>query len=128
MNIFGGLGLGGQAVNVQLEYKGRNQPITTATVKTKLSAETETLPLYTNKDSVCGDVVIVPVGGKKVDHQGVKVQLIGEIELASEKGHPSEFVCLNRLLAPAGDIAQQVSDHVYDPGRAEAMDMTPICQ
>ncbi len=56
----------GQHVTIALDYKRRDGlPITTANVKTKLG-ETETLPLYTNKDSVCGDVLIAPVGGKKV--------------------------------------------------------------
>ncbi len=52
--------------------------------------------------------------GKKVEHQGIKVQLLGQIELASERGHPHDFVSLGaralsgplawrrRLLARAG--------------------------
>lgn len=32
--------------------------------------------------------------GKKVEHQGIKVQLLGQIELASERGHPHDFVSL----------------------------------
>ena len=31
---------------------------------------------------------------KKIDHQGIKVQLLGQIELASERGQPHEFVSL----------------------------------
>lgn len=34
------------------------------------------------------------VPGKKVEHQGIKVQLLGQIELASERGHPHDFVSL----------------------------------
>ena len=56
MNIFGGLGLG-QGATVQLVFKTEDgvQP-KTATVKAG-GAETETLPLYTNKSTVFGEVV-----------------------------------------------------------------------
>lgn len=39
-------------------------------------------------------VKVTPIPGKKVDHQGIRVQLVGEIELAAERGHPHEFVSL----------------------------------
>ena len=42
----------------------------------------------------CRQVKVTPIPGKKVDHQGIRVQLLGEIELASERGHPHEFVSL----------------------------------
>ena len=35
------------------------------------------------------------VPGQKVDHNGIKVQLLGQIELASERGHPSDFLALS---------------------------------
>jgi len=37
---------------------------------------------------------VANVPGKKVEHQGIKVQLLGQIELASERGHPHDFVSL----------------------------------
>ena len=33
-----------------------------------------------------------------MEHQGIKVQLLGQIELASERGHPHDFVSLGALL------------------------------
>ena len=117
----------------------------TATVKAG-GAETETLPLYTNKSTVTGEVLsllhslpssfqsvshsylsvakscgnmrpvpcetlacvggviqgwpggmqvkVANIPGKKVEHQGIKVQLLGQIELASERGHPHTFISL----------------------------------
>ena len=55
MNIFGGLGLG-QGATVQLVFKTEDgtQP-KTATVKAG-GNETETLPLYSNKSTVTGEV------------------------------------------------------------------------
>lgn len=55
MNIFGGLGLG-QGATVQLVFKTEDgTPPKTATVKAG-GNETETLPLYTNKSTVLGEV------------------------------------------------------------------------
>ncbi|CAL8462753.1 g2286 [Coccomyxa elongata] len=103
MNIFGGLGLG-QGGTVQLEFKRDDgTPIKTATVKAG-GAETETLPLFTNKDTITGEVKVANIPGKKLEHQGVKVQLIGQIELATERGHPHDFVNLVRDLAPPGEV------------------------
>ena len=48
---------------------------------------------------LCGaQVRIVPLPGKRVEHQGIKVQLIGQIELAAERNavrsNPHDFVSL----------------------------------
>ncbi|KAK9821137.1 hypothetical protein WJX81_006664 [Elliptochloris bilobata] len=101
-NIFGNLAW--PHATVQLEFKREGgAPVKTASVKAK-GSETETLPLFTNKDAVSGEVKVANVPGKKVEHQGIKVQLLGQIELASERGHPHDFVSLVRDLAPAGDL------------------------
>ena len=53
--LFGGLALGTYAT-VQLEFKRADRkPLKAATVKGK-GTESEQLPLYTNKDSVVGEV------------------------------------------------------------------------
>lgn len=129
-NIFGNLAW--PHATVQLEFKRESgAPVKTVTVKAK-GSETETLPLFTNKDGVrgevrsaalslsssllvqgcfrqlhgpaprstacCPQVKVANVPGKKVEHQGIKVQLLGQIELASERGHPHDFVSLGALL------------------------------
>ena len=33
--------------------------------------------------------------GQQVDHNGIKVQLLGQIELATERGNPSDFLALS---------------------------------
>ena len=41
--------------------------------------------------------------GKKLEHQGIKVQLLGQIELKTERGSPNDFLALGRhcmLAAP----------------------------
>jgi Vacuolar protein sorting-associated protein 26 len=44
--------------------------------------------------SRCLQVKATPIPGKRADHQGIRVQLIGQIELAAERGHPHDFVSL----------------------------------
>jgi hypothetical protein len=34
------------------------------------------------------------ITGKRIEHNGIKVQLLGQIELASERGHFHDFVAL----------------------------------
>ncbi|KIY94433.1 hypothetical protein MNEG_13528 [Monoraphidium neglectum] len=80
----------------------------TAVVKGK-GTETEELPLYTNHDSIFGEVRVTPLTTKRVEHNGVRVQLIGQIELASERGTYHDFVALVRELSPPGDIASAAS-------------------
>ena len=41
---------------------------------------------------------MIPLTAKKTEHQGIKVQLLGQIELASERGQPHDFVSLGRCL------------------------------
>lgn len=43
-------------------------------------------------------VKVANIPGKKLEHQGIRVQLIGQIELASERGHPHDFVSLGMAL------------------------------
>jgi vacuolar protein sorting-associated protein 26 len=95
--LFGNLGLG-QACSVSLEFalSPSGAPAPTVTVKGK-RGEAETLPLFSNKDTIAGEVKVAPVPGRRVEHQGIRVQLVGEIEMASERGHPHEFVSLGEL-------------------------------
>lgn len=44
----------------------------------------------------CLQVRVTPLTTKKVEHQGIKVQLLGQIELASERGQPHEFLSLGK--------------------------------
>ena len=106
---------------MQLEFKRADRKtLKAATVKGK-GNETEQLPLYTNKDSVVGEVRpafvsgkcmyqlgsigsqlgslqirVANTPGKKVEHQGIKVQLLGQIELKTDRGNPHDFLALGK--------------------------------
>ncbi|KAL4447861.1 hypothetical protein ABPG75_005080 [Micractinium tetrahymenae] len=110
--LFGGL-VGGAACTVQLEVRPSGSAAAAGvppsiSLKNKRE-EVETLPLFSSKDTISGEVKVTPIPGKRADHQGIRVQLLGEVELASEKGHPHQFLSLVRDLAPPGDLTTQVS-------------------
>ena len=46
---------------------------------------------------LASQIRVTPLTTKRIDHQGIKVQLLGQIELASERGQPHEFVSLGEL-------------------------------
>jgi len=73
------------------------------TVKYK-KGSSEDLYRFTNHDNVRGTVCFVPKDGKRVEHLGIRVQLIGQIETPADHGDHFEFISLQCTLAEAGAI------------------------
>jgi len=66
---------------------------------------------------VVGGVVSItlPDGMRKFDHTGITAELIGQIELSSDRGNHYVFLSMARELAPAGTIRETKSiDFVFD--------------
>lgn len=102
-------------------------------MKSKAGAEEE-IPLFTTKDDFHGEVrafvllcqlqaahslspqirVTPLTTGKRMEHQGIKVQLLGQIELSSERGTHHEFVSLVRELAPPGEFSDNVKTFPFE--------------
>ncbi|MCO5579875.1 hypothetical protein L7F22_033738 [Adiantum nelumboides] len=77
-----------------------------ATIK-KEGGQSITCPVFNSKETVAGEVQIDPAYGKKVEHLGVKVELLGQIELSLERGHVYDFTSLVRELDVPGEIYQR---------------------
>jgi vacuolar protein sorting-associated protein 26 len=90
--LFGNLGLG-SSCSVQLTFAGSHRTVSLRGRK----GEIETLPVFTDKDTVSGSIKVSPVPGKRLDHQGIRVQLVGEVELLSERGNAHEFLVLGEF-------------------------------
>jgi vacuolar protein sorting-associated protein 26 len=45
----------------------------------KENGQTALVPLFHSQDTISGKVCIEPYQGKKVEHNGVKVELLGQI-------------------------------------------------
>jgi len=73
------------------------------TVKYKKGTPEE-LFRFSNHDDVRGSVTFVPKDGKRVDHMGIRVQLIGLIETPADHGDHFEFTSLLCSLSEPGFI------------------------
>lgn len=60
-------------------------------------------------------VRVANMPGKKLDHQGIKVQLLGQIELKSERGSPHDFVSLGALILPVPFFGPHCVMCTWDP-------------
>jgi vacuolar protein sorting-associated protein 26 len=73
------------------------------------SSSPETLcPVFTATENVSGLVDIKLEAGKKIDHLGVKVELLGQIEMFYDRGNYYEFCSVVSELAPAGILTESV--------------------
>jgi len=93
--------LTGGNVNVEINLKDA-ESIPTSTYKTD-EGESETLYLFTGADTVAGSVGIDLKGKKSLDHIGIKIELIGHIELLYDQGNPYEFTMLVQELEGQSD-------------------------
>ncbi|KAG8808981.1 hypothetical protein FRB91_002048 [Serendipita sp. 411] len=66
----------------------------------------ETLGVYLDGESVVGQVTVRLRDGKKLAHDGVKVEFIGSIELFYDRGSHYEFLSLAQELAAPGEMRQ----------------------
>ena len=61
--------------------------------------------LYTATDLISGSCTIrLKPGTVRVEHQGIKMELVGQIELAADKGQPYEFTSLMREFEGIGEL------------------------
>eukprot|EP00005_Dracoamoeba_jomungandri_P014479 CAMPEP_0174275542 /NCGR_PEP_ID=MMETSP0439-20130205/59882_1 /TAXON_ID=0 /ORGANISM="Stereomyxa ramosa, Strain Chinc5" /LENGTH=329 /DNA_ID=CAMNT_0015367655 /DNA_START=725 /DNA_END=1714 /DNA_ORIENTATION=- len=77
---------------------------------------TETLPLFMSGDPVRGQAIVTPKEGKKLEHQGITIELIGQIEMFYERGNNYEFTTDSKIdLAMPGELSEKkVFDFNFD--------------
>ncbi|ALC44103.1 Vps26 [Drosophila busckii] len=93
----------GQSADIEIECDGA-QKRKTADVKCE-DGKVEKMLLYYDGETVCGKVnVILKKPGSKLEHQGIKIEFIGQIELFYDRGNHHEFKCLAKALARPGDL------------------------
>lgn len=70
----------------------------------------EKLFLYYDGETVAGKVhVNLKVPGKKLEHHGIKIEFVGQIELFYDRGNHHEFTSLVRDLARPGELMQSTT-------------------
>lgn len=60
--------------------------------------------IYTDGEDVCGTAVVSVRPGKKVDHQGIKVELIGQVDMIYDKSNSYDFFAIVKDLEPPGTL------------------------
>ncbi|KAB2016813.1 hypothetical protein ES319_D08G119100v1 [Gossypium barbadense] len=73
----------------------------------KENGKTIMVSLFQSKESIAGKVSIEPLQGKKIEHLGVKVELLGQIEMYFDRGNFYDFTFLVRELDVPGDIYER---------------------
>jgi len=92
----------GFGTNITVDIKF-NDAATRKTIEVSRDSIVEKLPIFVGNESITGKIVLSS-GGKKVEHNGAKVELIGQIEMNYDRGNHYEFVSIVSELAPPGDI------------------------
>jgi len=69
----------------------------------------ESMPLYLDGENIKGKVAIRPRDGKKVEHNGIKIEFVGSIDLTASGSKTTEFLTLSQELAAPGDMRQATS-------------------
>lgn len=95
----------GASADIDINLHGEeDQPTSGMFVQSKdVEGNATKLMLYTNGQTVKGDVVVT-LKGKKLEHLGVKIELVGIIELGNDQANTHEFITLTRQLEPSGEL------------------------
>ncbi|XVF04952.1 hypothetical protein REPUB_Repub05bG0128300 [Reevesia pubescens] len=73
----------------------------------KENGKTVMVALFQSQENIVGEVVIEPIHGKKVEHNGVKIELLGQIELYFDRGNFYDFTSLVRELDVPGELYER---------------------
>ncbi|KAH8303323.1 vacuolar protein sorting-associated protein 26 [Drosophila kikkawai] len=97
----------GQSADIEIVFDGAEHK--TAEVKGE-DGKVEKMLLFYDGETVSGKVnVTLKKPGNKLEHQGIKIEFIGQIELFYDRGNHHEFKCLAKALARPGDLIQNNS-------------------
>lgn len=98
----------GQSAEIDIVFDGAENKKMTE-VKGE-DGKIEKMLLYYDGETVSGKVnVTLKKPGSKLEHQGIKIEFIGQIELFYDRGNHHEFKCLCKALARPGDLIQNNS-------------------
>ncbi|KAI8883201.1 putative PEP8-vacuolar protein sorting/targeting protein [Backusella circina FSU 941] len=69
----------------------------------------ERYPVYLDGETISGKVIVKLRDGRKLEHNGIKVEFIGSIELFHDRSKSHEFLTLSQELAAPGELKQNTS-------------------
>jgi vacuolar protein sorting-associated protein 26 len=68
------------------------------------------LPVYTGDDDISGVVEVKLQGTKRLEHLGIRIELVGHLEMYTDKALSTDFMSMAKELEPAGAL---VDNKVY---------------
>ncbi|KAL7320613.1 Vacuolar protein sorting-associated protein 26, variant 2 [Mucor circinelloides] len=71
-------------------------------------------PIYADGETVSGKVIVKLRDGKRIDHQGIRVNFIGSIDLFHERTKSYPFLSLSQDLASSGELDQQKTEFDFE--------------
>uniref|UniRef100_H2ZQK0 Uncharacterized protein n=1 Tax=Ciona savignyi TaxID=51511 RepID=H2ZQK0_CIOSA len=100
MNFFG-FGSGAE-IEILLDGADKRKKVEHKTSESK----TEELSVYYDGETVSGAVSISLKPGGKLEHKGIKIELIGQIEILYDRANQHDFATLTKQLASTGILNQ----------------------
>lgn len=98
------LGFGSRPVDIVFTLRGDDP--SRAVKRVKVGDQFFKLPVYLDKDDVVGKVDIsLKKTGSRLEHQGIRIEFIGQVETAVDRPSVHEFVALSKLLAYPGELS-----------------------
>ncbi|XP_047495479.1 vacuolar protein sorting-associated protein 26B-like [Penaeus chinensis] len=98
----------GQSADIEIQLDGSDTR-KMAEMKTE-DGKKERYYLYYDGESVSGKVnVALKKPGSRLEHQGIKIEFVGQIELYYDRGNHHEFTSLVKELARPGELTQNSS-------------------
>lgn len=92
----------GPSSTIEVDFGGAERR--TVTIKGD-GGSAETLPLFSGVETLAGQVRVTPPPGKKLEHTGVKIELLGQIELMFDRGNFYDFINLVHNLDAPGELS-----------------------
>ncbi|KAI9184192.1 Vacuolar protein sorting-associated protein 26 [Blastocladiella emersonii ATCC 22665] len=91
----------GSTADVDIRFDGEEQR-TWVDVKSGRD-QRDKFPLYADGESVTGKVTIRVKEGKRLEHNGIRIQILGQIEMFPDKT-PQEFISMGQELMAPGEL------------------------
>jgi len=99
MSVLGGLF--GSVCTVDITYDAEQNRKTAPLGKDKKG---ERAYIYTDGEDVTGSAVVSVRPGKKMEHQGIKVELVGQVDMLYDKASSYDFFTITKDLEPPGNL------------------------
>jgi len=109
MDLFGLIG--GNLCNIDFIFENQDSRKHTI-IQTEKGPQK--LLVYASEDPLVGSIKLGLKPGKKIEHKGVKVELVGQIEVVYDRGNHHDFLLLSQELASGPGIIGESCEYQFN--------------